>query len=93
MSRDSGVHQLGSVVRRRTSLSFGFRRGRGQLLLPFRGYAALRRGGRRCPGYISDPLTSYRLPQVLPLPAQGAQKEEKRRPKRQSSSRESHPPQ
>lgn len=82
MSRDSSVHQLRSVVRRRAPLSFGFRRGRGQLLLPFRGYATLRRGGCRCSGYISDPFTGHGLPQVLPLSAQGAQEEEKRRPKR-----------
>lgn len=87
------MHQLGSVVRRRASLSFGFRRGRSQLLLPFWSYAALRRGGRRCPGYISDPPAGHRLPQVLPLPAQGAQEKEKRRPERQSSPRESYPSQ
>jgi len=93
MSRDPGVHQFGSVVRRRASLSLGLRRGGGQLLLSLRSDLALRGGGRRCAGHISDPPAGHRLSQVLPVPAQSAQKEEERRPKRQSSPRESYPSQ
>lgn len=93
MSRDSGVHQFGSVVRRRASLSLGFRRGGSQLLVSFRSDSALRGGGRRCPGHISDPPAGYRLPEILPVSAQSAEKEEERRPKRQSSPRESYPSQ
>lgn len=60
------------------------------MFVPFRGDAALRRGGRRCPRYIPNPPAGHWLSQVLPLPAQSAQEEEERRPERQSPSCESH---
>lgn len=87
------MHQRGSLVRRFAPLSLGFRRGRGQLLLSLRRDAVVRRGGRRRPWFVSDPIAYHRLPQVLPVPAQGAQEKEERRTERQSSPRESHPSQ
>lgn len=63
------------------------------MLVPFRGDAALCRGGRRGPRYIPNPPAGHWLSQVLPLSAQGTQEEEERRPERQSSPRESHSPQ
>lgn len=93
MSRDSSVHQFCIMVRRYPPLSFRLRRGGDQLFVPFRRDVAVRGRRRRRPGYIPDPVARHRLPQVLPLSAQGSQEEKERGPERKSPPRESHAPQ